>query len=154
MNKNNLKNFLLKARTKTYAGAGGKAKPAFPGSDQLEYREGDWLYRDVYYTGNGIFTGLETVYLQNRPIFAMSYYGNFKKLTEKEIDKILRKALIKNWKTARTWQKTEWKTGDYQYICQPSFPGQSINEMAGIEKIFKRGKEVYGFFYAGGIITK
>ena len=143
--------FLLKARTKTYAGGKGKVTPVFDGSTQLEYKEGDWFYRDLYYTGNGIFMGLEVVYLQQKPIWAMSYYGNFKKMTEEEIDKILRKALLENWQTTRTWKKVEWEKDDYKYVCEPDFEG-SIEELAGTERIFKKGREVYTFYYAGGLI--
>src|SRR3989338_9418852 len=131
--------FLLKARTKTYAGAGGKVPAVLTGSQQLEYRKGDWLYRDVYYTGNGIFAGLEAIYLKDKPIFAMSYYGNFKKMTEEEVDKILRVALIENSQTARTWKKVRWQKDGYEYVCQPDSEG-SIEELAGAEKISKDGK--------------
>ena len=144
--------FLLKARTKTYAGEEGKVKPVFKGSKQLEYREGDWFYRDVYYSEKRIFMGIEVVYYKNNPVFAMSYYGSFRGMREKEIDKILRKALTEKWQTTRIWKKVEWEKGDYKYVCQPDFEG-SIEEMAGSETIFKKGKEVYKFFYAGGLIA-
>ncbi len=151
MDKEKLVQFLLKARTKTYAGSGGKAQPAFNGSDQLEFREEEWFYRDVYYTGNGIFMGLEGIYYQDKPVWVMSYHGNFKKMSEEEVDSVLRKALLDNWGTARTWQRVEWKKGDYEYRCEPDFKG-SIEEMAGMERILKNNEEVYNFFYAGGLI--
>ena len=153
MDKSELTNFLLKARTKTYAGGGGKVKPIFKDSDQLEYKEGSWFYRDVYYTGKGIFMGLEAVYFQNRAVWGMSYYGNFKNMKEKEIDSVLRKALLDNWKKARTWHKAEWQKGDYKYICEPDSYG-SIEEMSGTERIFKNSEEIYHFYYAGGLLIK
>lgn len=143
--------FLLKARTQTYAGAGGTVKAVLADSKQLEYREEDWFYRDIYYIGNGIFMGLEVVHFQDKPIFATSYYGNFKEMTEEEIDKVLRKALIDNSQTARIWKRVEWREDEYEYICQPDFEG-SIEEFAGTEKISKNGKAMYSFFYAGGLI--
>lgn len=151
LNKEKLLQFLLKARTKTYAGGGGKVEPAFEGADQLEYKEGDWLYRDIYYTGRGIFIGLEVVYYRDKPVLAMSYYGNFKEMSEEEIDNILRKALLENWQETRIWKEVEWEMGEYKYVCKPDFEG-SLEEFAGLEKIFKKGKEVYRFFYAGGLI--
>jgi hypothetical protein len=153
MDKTEIEKFLLKARTKTYAGSGGRVKPAFAGSDQLEYIEGDWLYRDIYYTGNGIFMGLETVYLKDKPVLSTSYYGNFKKTTEKEVDGILKQALLATAETTRIWKRTEWKKGDYEYVCEPDFNG-SIDEFAGLEQISKSGENIYRFFYAGGIISK
>lgn len=142
---------MLKARTKTYAGGGGKVKPALKDAKQLEYQEEDWLYRDIYYAGKGIFMGLETVYYKDKAVWSMSYYGNFQKMSEIEVDSILRKALQENWQTARTWQRVEWEHDEYKYICKPDFT-DSIDEMAGSEKIFKNGKEVYYFRYAGGVI--
>jgi len=153
MNKDELLKFLLKARTKTYAGEGEKVKAVLDGSEQLEYKENNWFYRDVYYNGNGIFVGLETIYYQDKAIWSMSYYGNYKGMTEEEVDKILRKALIENWETARTWQNVEWQSEDYKYICEPDFNG-SIEEMAGLEKILRGGKEIYKFFYAGGLLNQ
>lgn len=153
MNKNELINFLLKARTKTYAGDGGKVEPVFKDSTQLEYGESNWLYRDVYYTGKGIFMGLEIIYFQDKKVWGMSYYGNFEKMTEEEVDSILRSALVDNWEKARTWQKVEWQKGDFKYICEPS-SGGSIEEMSGTEKILKNNKEVYYFYYAGGLLVK
>ena len=153
MNQKELTDFLLKARTKTYAGDGGKVEPAFRGPTQLEYKEGDWFYRDIYYTGNGIFMGMDIVYFQDKAVWGSSYYGNFKKMTEEEIDAILRQALLEKWETARTWQKVEWQKGDFKYICEPA-PGGSIEEMSGTEKIFKNDEEVYYFYYAGGSLEK
>jgi len=153
MDRTSLTNFLLKARTKTYAGNGGKVKPIFMGSKQLEYKEGGWFYRDAYYTGNGIFMGTEIIYFKNKAVWGMSYYGNFKKMTEKEIDLILRTALLKNWKTARTWKQVKWKKGKYEYVCT-SNPKGSIGDMGGTERIFKNKKEAYEFFYVGGLFVK
>jgi len=151
LNKEKLLQFLLEARTKTYAGSQGKVKPVLNGSVQMEYKEEDWFYRDIYYIGNGIFMGIEVIHFREKPIWSMSYYGNFKKMTEPEIDKILRGALMDNWQEARLWKKVEWEKGDFKYICEPDFEG-SIDEMAGLEKIFKSGEQVYTFFYAGGLI--
>ena len=152
MEKEELLQFLLKARTQTYAGGKGKVKPILSGSIQLEHKEGEWLYRDIYYIGSGIFTGLEVVHFQEKPVWSMCYYGNFKKMTEQEIDKILRGALMDKWQEARLWKKVEWKKDEFKYICEPDFEG-SIKEMAGMEKILKSGKQIYTFFYAGGCIV-
>jgi len=153
MDKEKLLQFLLRARTKTYAGGGGKVLPLLSGSDQLEFKEDDWFYRDVYFTGNGIFMGLEVVYFQDNPVWSMCYYGNFRKLSEEEIDRVLRKALLENWQTARLWKHVEWESENYKYVCMPDYEG-SIDEMAGSEKIFKEGQGVYFFYYAGGFIGK
>ncbi len=153
MNKKALQNFLLKARAKTYAGNTGKVKPVFSDSRQFEYKEVNYLYRDIYYVGNGIFAGLETVYFKNKPVLTMSYYGNFKKMTEKEVDGILRKSLIENANTTRIWKNVSWKTGKYTYICETDTDG-SIDEFSGTEKIMEGNNQKYFFYYAGGLIVK
>lgn len=151
VDKEKLLGFLLEARTKTYAGSGGKVKPVLAGSKQLEYQEVEWLYRDVYYNGPGIFMGLEAVYFKGKAVWSMSYFGDYQGMTENEVDKILRGALLANWETTRIWKLVEWEKDDYNYTCTPDFEG-SIEKMAGTEKILKNKKQIYQFFYAGGLL--
>jgi len=151
MNKNGLINFLIKARTETYAGGKGKVKPILKGSKQLEYKEGNFFYRDIYYVGDRIFSGLEVVYFKQKPVFSISYFGNYKKATEKEIDDILRRALIENKDKTRLWHNVKWKYKNYKYICK-SQNRKSIDEIGGEEKILKDKKIIYHFYYAGGVL--
>lgn len=144
-----LANFLLAARTKTYAGSGGIVEAALAGSKQLEYAEGDWLYRDVYYVGKGLFTGLETIYFAGKPVWSMSYFGDFTQMTEEEIDRTLRVALIEKKDTARLWLRIDHTIEDYEYSCEGT---GSIEKMSGVEMAKKSGQKVYHFQYAGGII--
>ena len=147
MDKDKLTNFLIKARAKTYAGNSGGVTQLLPGSKQLEYKEGEWLYRDVYNQGNKIFAGLETVYFKGAPVWSMSYYGNFKEMTEKEADKVLRGALIAKKDTARLWHDVEWENEGYTYTCSGY---GSIDELGGEEEISKDGQKLFFLFYAGG----
>src|SRR2546428_452231 len=66
--------FLLRAKRATYAAQGDDATvtPLIPGSKQLEYREGERLYRDVY-VGLTTFPGLETGADTGAPRCAMPY---------------------------------------------------------------------------------
>ena len=149
MDKNKLTQFLLKARTKTYAGHSGRVKPLLVGSKQLEYKEDNWLYRDIFNIGNNKFAGLETIYFKNKPIWSMSYYGNFEKMTEDEADKILRKALTDKWDKVRIWNNVEYKIKDFVYINEGS---GNIDEFEGSEIIEKNSETVFFFYYAGGFI--
>ncbi len=151
VDKEKLLGFLLKARTKTYAGSGGKVKSVLVDSKQLEYQEEEWLYRDIYYNGQGIFIGMETVYFKGKAVWAMSYFGDYKGMTENEVDKILKGALLVNWDITRIWKSVEWEKDGYKYSCCPDFDG-SIEKMAGIEKILKNKKQIYQLFYAGGVL--
>lgn len=151
MDKKQLVTFLTEARANTYAGGSGKVKPAFPGSTQLEHQEGNWLYRDVYNMGNKIFMGLETVYFKNKPVWSMCYYGDFKSMTENEADEVLRAALIKYKDKTRLWHQVEWKDKNFRYICTPDYQ-KGIEEVAGLEEIYKGRQKVYYLYYAGGFI--
>lgn len=153
MNKERLIKFLIKARTKTYAGASGEIKSVFKDSKQLEYTEKDWFYRDIYYVGDGIFAGLETVYYKEKPVFAMSYFGNFKSMKEEEVDKVLRQALMENFDKTRLFYPVLWKFRDYKYECNPDMTG-GIDEISGLESITKNGKQIYHFRYTGGCFVK
>ena len=150
MDKNKLTQFLLEARTKTYAGHSGRVRPPIlEGSKQMEYKEENWLYRDLFNIGNNKFAGLETIYFNNKPVWSMSYYGNYEKMTEEEADKTLRKALIDKWEDVRIWKNVEYKMGDYTYINEGS---GNIDELDGSEKIEKNGETVFFFYYAGAFI--
>jgi len=143
--------FLIKARTKTYAGSGGEVEPLLVGSKQLEYKEKDLLYRDIYNQGNGKFVGLETVYYNAKPIWSMSYYGNFEKMTEDEADNILRKALLDKKDKVRLWNNVTYDIDEFTYSNQGS---GNISELDGSESITKSKQTVYFFYYAGGFIGK
>jgi Domain of unknown function (DUF5680) len=71
-----LVNFLLRAKRHTYASQGDQATvpPLLPGSKQLEYLDGLFLYRDIY-VGMAYFVGQEIVSYQNHPVWSMSYAG-------------------------------------------------------------------------------
>lgn len=144
-----LEKFLFQARTKTYAGAGGKVKALLSGSTQLEYKEGDFLYRDIYYTGKNTFAGLETIYQKEKPMFSVSYFGNWGDMTEAEMDDILRGALMANPET-RGYKNIKWEKNGFVYECTPDTT--SFDEISGGETISQSGKQVYYFYYAGSLL--
>lgn len=149
MNKNELEKFILVARTKTYAGAINKAIATLPGSRQYEYCEGDYSYRDIYYMGNGLFPGIEVVYFKEKPVWSMTYFGDFSKMTEERADQTLRQALIDLWDETRINNYVEKDYGDYKYICDGS---GTIDQLKGRESILIDDREVYFFDFQGGFI--
>lgn len=140
---------MLKARTQTYAAATGKAQPLLPDSVQYEYSDGEWSYRDVYYIGNGIFPGLEIVSYKNKPVWSMSYFGDFSKMTEEQADKMLRRALMDLWEVTRIYKRVDKDYGDFRYSCRGK---GNIDELSGIEEIFADDEKLYFFSYSGGFI--
>jgi hypothetical protein len=150
INKKDLLNFLLEARSKTYASNGGKVdKPLIEGSRQFEYSSNDWLYRDIYNIGNSKFIGIEIVSFKTTPVASMSYYGNFEKMTEVEVDVVLRKALIDKQRLVRIWNTVNYNIDNYTYHNKGS---GNINQYEGKETISKDGGVIYFFQYTGGFI--
>src|SRR3990172_3227735 len=143
MNKNELEKFLFKARVKTNAKAGGQVTPMLPGTEQAEYSEGDWLYRDVYYNGKNSFSGTDAVFFKGEPVWSCGYFGKFNDIDEKELDDILQKAINDNSETCG-WKYVEAEYGNYKYICEPDIE-KGIDEIGGVETITKDGKEIYRF---------
>ncbi len=64
-----LKKFLRDAKRKTYAAEGGaqSVKALLDGSRQLEFHQGPFLYRDIYF-GTAFFSGIEIVSLPEGPM--------------------------------------------------------------------------------------
>src|SRR3989344_4745673 len=74
INLEELAKFLVRAKKATYAGEGMEATPERPGFKELEFIEGDWIYRDSYV---GFFRapGQEVVRFRGEPVWTMSYDG-------------------------------------------------------------------------------
>ncbi len=104
----------------------------------------------MYVVGGGRFVGIETIFLEAKPVWSMSYFGNFSAMSEKGADAILRKAMIANSETTRLWHTVDWKDGDYHYRCEGE--GSRIDEIRGNEKIIHNNRVLYYFSYAGGFV--
>lgn len=148
--------FLLHAKRQTYAGQDDAASvaPLLPGSQQLEYYEAPFFYRDIYF-GMTSFVGQETVYFRERPIWAMGYAGGI--LPEiadpQETHRIyafLRQALqlVAYERPFRGPQR--YHAGPYRYL--DSTQGD-ITRFRGEEIILSGDKRMYELRYAGGILA-
>lgn len=144
-----IEKFLLTARTKTYAGATGKSDSLLPGAVQYDYKEGELEYRDTYYVGNGIFAGLECVFVNGKPVWTMSYYGDFSQMSEDQADGMLRTALQDLWESTRLYAPVEKNYPTFNYSCEGS---GTFDKVSGTELITVGGKTIYNFYYAGGLI--
>jgi hypothetical protein len=68
-----LREFLVDAKQHIYASQGDDASvaPLLPGTRQLEYAFGPWLYRDIY-AGMAYFVGQELVYYHHQLVWSMA----------------------------------------------------------------------------------
>lgn len=145
-----LADFLVQAKRATYAAQGDDASvaPFLPGSKQLEYQLGDFLYRDIYF-GLNFFVGQETVYTQGSPIWSMGYAGG---ITDPNADvnavyKFLQMAL-RQVESASPFRGPGLIRGDgFQYTSQTT---GTLENFSGIERISSNRAILYELRYHGG----
>lgn len=146
--------FLVEAKRRTYAAQGDEASvspPLVPGSRQLEYRDLEWLYRDVYF-GTAAFAGQETVSHDDVPVWAMVYSGGLlpdAARPPREIYAFLRRALLlvpasRPYRGPTTFQEEDLVYGN-QWEGGPE-------RFRGVERIALAGRRVYELVYAGGLL--
>jgi hypothetical protein len=148
--------FLIEAKLHTYASQSDEAsvKPLLDGARQLEYRQGEFFYRDCYFGGR-YFAGQETVYWQGQPIWSMVYAGGLLDGIDEEvldpsmIYAFLQAALRKvqpgrPMRGPERWQDCAWMYEDRGEGDMSRFYGR--------EKIFFQGDAVYALDYCGGAL--
>ncbi|WP_027410601.1 DUF5680 domain-containing protein [Anoxybacteroides tepidamans] len=147
--------FLVEAKKRTYASQGDDAsvQPLLSGSKQLEYRSGNYFYRDIYF-GSSFFIGQETVEYENRPIWSMVYSGgvlvpNASWEQMAPIYEFLRQAL-------RLVDHKSLYRGPNRYeqnncIYENEYYG-TLDDFYGNETILVDGQKVYELRYNGGFI--
>ncbi len=148
--------FIILAKKSTYAAGGDTATvPAVlvPGSKQLEFARGRWLYRDIY-TGFRFLAGQETVYRNGKPIWAMVYCGGVSEsvgLDEAyEVYRFLREALRQVDVTAPYRGPESFSDATYEY-SNDSYGSPA--RFRGREVIRRGGTKVYELDYCGGLLA-
>lgn len=144
-----LKKFIAEARRNTYAGEEKPIKKALlNGSCQLEYKKGEYFYRDIYFTGKDNFIGQEVVYFNDKPIWSMVYCGSSE---PSKVSNFLKKSLLSLAEKCRFNEKCEFEESNFRYENK----GQgTLEQFGGEEQIFIKEKRVYKLNYHGGLISK
>ena len=151
-----LSEFLVDAKRKTYAGLDDDATvaaPLLPGSKQLEYRDRDLSYRDIYF-GMRFFVGQETVQAGADVIWSMSYAGV---VAASVVDRnvflavyaFLRQALLAIRDDRPFRGPPQFENESFRYLNTSS---GDVAEFHGEEQISRAGVKVYGLRYQGGIV--
>src|SRR5664279_5516028 len=146
-----LSEFLVEAKRRTYAGLDDDATVSariFPGSRQLEYREHDLSYRDIYF-GMAYFVGQEVVQEGERAVWSMSYAGGVSPgITERDevhaIYAFLRKSLLGVPADMPFRGPRLFEEGGYRYVNASE---GDLSEFHGGEQIYQSGKRVYRLRY-------
>jgi hypothetical protein len=150
-----LLHFLVTAKQATYAMLGDEASvaPLLPDCKQLEYRDGDFFYRDIY-TGMLRFVGQEIVYCSNRAIWSMSYAGGLCADVEApSIGKVyafLRQALLHTPHELPLRGPRLMTHETMHYTCQNT---GSIERFHGAETITVGTQCLHQLHFAGGMLA-
>lgn len=156
INLNELRKFLVKAKISTYAGGGKEVEPQRPGFKELEYKEGNYEYRDSY-CGFYSAPGQEIVRFNGKPIWHMAYSGGMKKGFHynlefaKQTFKFLKECLKRVSEEKPYRGPDNFKEKDYEYVNNVE---GNIEEFRGLEKILFKGKVVFEQNYMGGVIIE
>jgi len=138
--------FLITAKRNTYAGKGGKTASSRPHSNDLLYREGEYLYLDTYLGGER-FAGEEAVWLAEKPVYAMNYCG--RTLDERFSIDFLEAALCRV-PAEKPFRGPEWfQEGEYLYRCACE---GGLTWFQGFEEIYHQETKVYECTFHGGTI--
>jgi hypothetical protein len=149
---NGFTQFLVAAKRATYAAQGDAASvtPVLVDSKQLEYRDSEFLYRDIYF-GVTNFVGQEVVYFASRAVWSMSYSGGLIPGVEKSAIRpvylFLRQALtaVPAHLPLRGPVLFEQEAMRYTFQCK-----DTIERFAGVEEIHRDNECLYRFHVAGG----
>jgi len=151
-----LAKFLVKAKTQTYAGDGKEIAAQRPGFSELEFKEGNFEYRDSY-SGFYQAPGQEVVRYKSKPIWIMAYSGGMEKKYHGDADfsektfSFLKQALLRI-EELRPFRGPDYlKEGDYEYVNKVE---GDIADFSGREQILYKGEKVFTQDYIGGLIIQ
>ena len=143
--------FIVRAKAATYVGDGQPAEPCRLGSHDLRFRDGEWSYHDSYFGGSD-FIGEEVVYLGDRPIWAMNYYGRILRddlLTGAEAGQMIKASLSRMYQEGRFLGSFEFAENDLTYIDDNE---GDVSLFRGREIIRRGDITAYALDYHGGLI--
>jgi hypothetical protein len=144
-----LADFLVEAKVNTYAAQRGQVDSSRQGSHDLAYRRVGYTYVDSYF-GEKDFSGEEMVYLEEKPIWSMNYYGRMHRDNVPDgFIETLREALLKI-RNEEPYRGCRYYERDrYQYFCSAE---GTIGFFHGCETVEYEKKEVYRLYFHGGRI--
>lgn len=156
MNLEELAKFLVKAKQNAWAGDGKEITPQTPGFKELEFREGDWYYRDSY-AGYFMAPGREIVWHKGEPVWMMAYNGGMIRGLHRDVELAKQtfaflKEALKRVDVKRPFRgPASYAQRDYMYYNEVE---GDIQNFKGYECIFRKGIDlVFEQDYIGGLIV-
>ena len=138
--------FLIRAKRATYAGKGAETDSSRPGSHDLVFREGEYMYYDTYLGGDR-FAGEEALWIRDVPYWSMNYAGRV--TGENFSGDFLKEALLRVPEAEPYRGPREYTEGGYAYRCEIT---GDFSWFQGRETIDYCGKQIYECFFHGGLI--
>jgi hypothetical protein len=151
MEQEQLHAFIIRAKAATYVGSGAHSTSSRPGSHDLQYSEGDWLYIDSYFGGTD-FIGEEAVFFGGKPIWAMNYYGYILRpelISAAQAGQMIKNSLARMYAEGRFLGGFRHNEGDLTYIDTSQ---GDFSRFHGQEWIERTGVKAYELVYHGGLI--
>ncbi|MFW6036138.1 MAG: DUF5680 domain-containing protein [Halanaerobiales bacterium] len=138
--------FLIKAKKETYAGKGPEVESLRPNSHDLIYEENDLKYIDTY-LGGIKFAGEEALWQDNKPFWAMNYYG---RVLDESFEGDFLKEVLSNVPVDMPYRGPEsYQKDEFTYTCKVD---GDFDWFIGYEKIYKADKKIYECRFHGGAI--
>lgn len=146
MEQSELVKFLIRAKKKTYAGAGQPTSSSRPASRDFQYEEGSLSYLDTY-LGAKCFAGEEAVWQGGNPVWAMNYAG---RVTGEPFSVDVLKAALRSVPEDAPFRgPARFEIGAYTYLCSSE---GTMDWFSGKEEILYQNKKVYECVFHGGTI--
>ncbi len=146
-----LNDFIVRAKAATYIGSGKESRSSRPGSHDLEFHDGEFKYLDSYF-GGADFIGEEVVYFEEKPVWAMNYYGRIlqpERISAEETGKILKNSLSQLYLENRFLGGYKFVYGRDTYFDTNK---GNLEVFSGEEWIERDDRRVYELTYHGGLI--
>lgn len=149
VNKDELRQFLYKAKIRTYAsGIEQNVAGLREYSHDYHYEDSPYHYHDSY-VGNEIFSGQEVVTINSQPIWALSYQGRV--LDRNFSSKFLKEALFHVTPERPFKGPVHFQKGASVYHCQID---GSLEWVTGREEVYFNEEKVYELVFHGGIVKE
>ena len=151
INIDELNAFIVRAKSATYVGGGEHVESCRLGSHDLRFTDGKWSYLDSYFGGTN-FIGEEVVYLDERPVWAMNYYGYILRndlLTATQSGQMIKASLSRMYMEGRFLGGFEHTESDLTYVDTSEGKADHFHG----REFIRRGQDIaYELIYHGGLI--
>ena len=143
--------FIVQAKAATYVGSGAHSDSSRPGSNDLHFADGDWLYIDSYFGGTD-FIGEEAVFHAGKPVWAMNYYGYIlrpERISAAEAGQMIKASLSRMYQENRFLGGFRHTQGHFTYVDTSE---GDLTHFTGKEWIERDGVVAYELVYHGGLV--